>query len=114
MPKNNPGWTEPWDFAGFISWVVDQSVGKLYGCDDDEGSPANADAYTGYWARDRQTVLDRVSPRGAAVRPGGIKLRLSHPDQKFGHIVFADGEGSTVEAHSTKRGVLASVLEGRR
>ena len=114
VPKNNPGWIGPWDCAEFISWVVYQTVGQLFGCGDDAGNPATADAYTGYWKRDAETVLDRVSPQDAAIRPGGIVLRVSHPDQKVGHIVFADGEGGTVEAHSTRRGVIASVLEGRR
>ena len=31
-----------------------------------------------------------------------------------GHIAISDGGGGTVEAHSTKAGVIASTISGRR
>ena len=51
-PKDNPGWTGPWDCAEFASWLVFQIAARLYGCRRDFGDPATADAYTGYWAHD--------------------------------------------------------------
>jgi len=115
VPKNNANWSGPWDCAEFISWVAFQVTDTLYGCDNDNGNPATADAYTGYWGRDaQQSVVQRVSAEAAAVTPGAVLLRLSSPEQKVGHIVFATGDGGTVEAHSTKLGVIAGQLAGRR
>ena len=50
VPTNNPNWDGPWDCAEFVTWVVYQVSGKLYGCVDNH-NPANCDAYTGAWAR---------------------------------------------------------------
>jgi len=45
--------------------------------------------------------------------PGAAVLRRPQPGA-VGHIVISDGRGGTVEAHSTKLGVIASTISGRR
>jgi len=40
VPKNNSNWHGPWDCAEFMSWLVYQVGGFLYGCFDDHGNPA--------------------------------------------------------------------------
>jgi len=112
-PKNNRHWEGPWDCAEFVSWMVYQAAGVLYGCDSNAGDPAKADAWTGYWARDAKKLGDRITVEQAARTPGAAVLRAPAA-QAIGHIVLSDGEGGTVEAHSTKRGVIAGTLAGRR
>src|SRR5262249_27553450 len=113
VPKNNPRWTGPWDCAEFASWLVFQTADVLYGCDKDDGDPAIADAYTGYWARDADALGARTSVDEAAATAGAAILRIPAAGA-MGHIVISDGQGGTVEAHSTKSGVIASTLAGRR
>jgi N-acetylmuramoyl-L-alanine amidase len=112
-PKNNPDWKGPWDCAEFVSWVVFQVVGRLYGCARNNADPASADAYTGYWARDAKRVVQRISLAESLRTPGAILLRVPAPGL-IGHIGFSDGEGGTLEAHSSKRGVIAGTATGRR
>lgn len=112
-PKDNSQWKGPWDCAEFVSWVAFQVTGKLYGCDRNNKAPASADAYTGYWARDAGKGLKKVSVAAALRRPGAILLRVPAPGL-MGHIVFSDGKGATVEAHSTARGVIAAPAHDRR
>ena len=112
-PKDNPRWTGPWDCAEFASWLVFQTARLLYGCDDDAGDPAAADAYTGYWQRDANSVGRTITIAQAAATPGAAVLRIPLAGAT-GHIVISDGEGGTVEAHSTKRGVITSTLSDRR
>jgi hypothetical protein len=114
-PKNNNRWKGPWDCAEFISWCVYQATGKLYGCDNDHGNPATADAYTGFWQSDVSRLGIRVSVELAAKTPGAIVLRypIAHP-RTDGHIVISDGRGGTVEAKSRLAGVVKDVLAHRR
>ncbi len=112
-PKNNPNWMGPWDCAEFASWVVFQTARLLYGCDKDSGDPATADAWTGYWARDAESLGERVPVEQAARMPGATVLRVPQAGA-IGHIVISDGKGGTVEAHSSKRGVIESTLTNRR
>ena len=112
VPKDNPNWKGPWDCAEFTSWCVYQVCQKLYGCNNDSGSPASADAYTGFWGRDVQQLGIEVSVEQAAATPGALVLR--NPGEKCGHIVISDGNGGTVEAHSTARGVVTDTLSNRR
>lgn len=112
-PKNDPLYEGPWDCAEFASWLVFQLSGKLYGCADNSGNPSGADAYSGFWARDARklgiiiTVAQAASTRGAAV------IRVAGPDL-IGHVVISDGKGGTIEAHSSKMGVIHSSLSFRR
>ncbi len=114
VPKNDPDWAGPWDCAEFASWVVYQVVERLYGCDSNSGNPAKANAYTGYWQRDAKNgTVKTVSITEASQIPGAILLRYPATGLT-GHIVFVAGPNKTVEAHSTKDGVIQSVIAGRR
>jgi len=113
VAKNNAAWRGPWDCAEFVSWLVYQVGDMLYGCEDDGGDPATAEAYTGYWARDAKRVGTEIAVAEAARTAGAAVLRIPAPGAT-GHIVISDGSGGTVEAHSSKRGVIASTLAGRR
>src|SRR5216110_605449 len=112
-PKNNSKWKGPWDCAEFASWLVFQAAGVLYGCTSDSGDPASADAYTGDWARDAETLGVKISVDQAMRTPVATVLRRPQPGA-VGHIVVSDGRGGTVEAHSAKAGVIASTVSGRR
>jgi hypothetical protein len=112
-PKDNSRWTGPWDCAEFASWLVFQTARVLYGCDNDAGDPAAADAYTGYWQRDADAIGQQISIAHAAATPGAAVLRVPLAGAT-GHIVISDGLGGTVEAHSTKRGVIEATLSDRR
>jgi N-acetylmuramoyl-L-alanine amidase len=112
-PKDNPNWKGPWDCAELASWLVYQVSGRLVGCEDDDGDPAQADAHTGYWRRDAR-LLDAVVPVvEAAGLAGAFILRFSRPG-RIGHIVVSNGRGGTVEARSEAAGLCASTLDGRR
>lgn len=114
VPKNNSAWRGPWDCAEFISWLVFQSAGILYGCASDDGNPATADAFTGYWARDADRMGQKVTVAQAARTPGAAILRLAVPHGLGGHIVLSDGTGKTIEAHSSEDGVIRGSLSNRR
>jgi len=110
-PKNNQNWKGPWDCAEFASWLVFQTSNSLYGCGNNEGNPSRADAFTGFWARDAAKLGKRISIDEARRTPGAAVLR--HAEGK-GHIVISDGKGGTVEAHSTRTGVVRRKVDGRR
>ena len=98
---NDPDWHSPWDCAEFCSWVVNQKVGKLYGCLDPDSD--NPDPWTGAWARDvRNGIVISVEVTNAAKTPGAILLRYRPGGH---HIVFSVGDGSTIEAKDTLHGV---------
>ena len=113
VPKDNPNWKGPWDCSEFVSWSVFQAARILYGCDKDNGDPASADAYTGYWERDSLKLGRIISLDDAARTPGAAVLRFPQVGA-FGHIVLSDGLGGTVEAHSSADGVIRSTLAQRR
>jgi len=113
VPKNNPNWKGPFDCAEFASWLTYQVAGTLYGCSDDSAPPETADAFTGFWARDAERLGKKVAWEEAAGTPGAFVLRVPQPGA-MGHIVVSDGNGGTVEAYSTKRGVIKSTLALRR
>ena len=113
VPKDNEAWVGPWDCAEFASWCIYQVSGRLYGCEEDDCSPpSEADAYTGYWGRDVKCLGTEIPLQQAAATPGAFVLR--NPGRKCGHIVISDGQGGTVEAHSSGRGVVTDTLNGRR
>lgn len=105
VPKNDPHWSGPWDCAEFMSWLVYQTSGLLYGCTDPQGSPALTEAYTGAWKADAARRGRKVSVDLAAATPGGILLRYPPAPGRMGHIGISDGRGKLVEAHSTAEGV---------
>lgn len=115
VPKDNPNWHGPWDCAEFASWCVYQVGEFLYGCTDNNGDPATTEAYTGAWERDSKKLGKRISVELAAATPGAFVLRYPPTPGQMGHIVISDGSANgTVEAHSTKRGVIRGALAGRR
>ena len=112
VPKDDPNWKGPWDCAEFISWLVYQEAGVLYGCVDDSAKPSEADAYTGGWQQDVERLGIRVSIEKAAATVGGIVLRYPPPGG-MGHIALCDGKGGTVEAKGRKYGVVADTVQNR-
>lgn len=113
VPKNDADYHGPFDCAEFTSWNLYQVSGKLYGCANNAGNPATADAYTGFYKRDADMIGKIVPVEVAAKTPGAFILRYSGSGIT-GHIVISQGNGKTVEAHSRKDGVISSVISGRR
>jgi len=114
VPKDDARYKGPWDCAEFMSWLVFQEAGTLYGCIDDQATPAKADAYTGAWERDSQKLGRRVSVDEAAATIGGIVLRFPPGPGEMGHIAICDGKGGTVEAKGQRYGVVADTVHGRQ
>lgn len=113
VPKNNSNWHGPWDCAEFMSWLVYQTKGFLYGCVDNSGNPATVEAYTGAWKHDSQKLGTRVPVAKAAGTVGGILLRYPPSPGSMGHIVVCDGIGGTVEAMGKAYGVRRGKVTGR-
>lgn len=112
VPKNNPNWKGPWDCAEFASWCLFQASGKLFGCDQNT-DPNTADAFTGFWRRDAQAAGCTTALVVAKSTPGAFLLRFPAA-RLIGHIAISDGTGGTVEAHSSKTGVIRGQVDGRR
>lgn len=113
VPKDDADYKGPWDCAEFVSWLYYQTFGILYGCADNSGNPHTADAYSGYWGRDANTLGQIITIEEAKSTPGAAILRLAG-NGEVGHIVVSDGNGGTVEAHSKGDGIINSVVDGRR
>jgi N-acetylmuramoyl-L-alanine amidase len=111
-PKDNPNWKGPWDCAEFTSWCIYQVSSKLYGCNRSTGDPSTADAYTGFWVNDATNRGLIISIQEAIETPGAALVRKPR-QSKIGHIVFSDGKGGTVEAHSARKGVITGNVAGR-
>lgn len=114
VPKDNENYSGAFDCAEFVAFVNYQVLGILFGTEKNDFSRKNSDdAYTGYFDRDahKQGV---IIPVAQAIRtPGAMLLRIAKGNS-VGHIVFSQGDGTTVEAHSTKYGVIESRTDGRR
>lgn len=114
VPKNNSAWQGPWDCAEFVSWVVFQKIGKLYGCTDNDANPATVEAYSGAWVRDAKNGLLIESTQAEANNTAGVILIRRPPAAgKMGHVAISDGQGGTVEAAGTGLGVRRGKIEGR-
>ena len=111
-PMGNSKWKGPWDCAEFASWCLFQGTGVLFGVMP-RNNPVTADAFTGFWA-DQARDANAVVPIETAARTVGAFLVRKPAAGKIGHIVISDGQGGTVEAHSSKFGVIRSTLSGRR
>lgn len=112
-PKNQESYTGPWDCAEFMSFIVYQLTQRLYGCANNNGRPDTADAYSGFWPRDAKEIGTLISINDGFATPGAALIRTAG-NGLIGHSVFSDGKGGTVEAHSSKRGVIRNVVTGRR
>jgi peptidoglycan hydrolase-like protein with peptidoglycan-binding domain len=110
---SDQNWKGPWDCSEFMSYLVFQEAGILYGCLDDDANPAEAKAYTGAWQRDSAKRGKRVSVDVAASTVGGIVLRFPPAAGEMGHIALCDGKGGTVEAKGRIYGVVADTVHGR-
>lgn len=113
VPKNNPNWNGPWDCAEFMSWLVYQVGGYLYGCVDNKGNPAIVEAYTGAWQTDSKKLGKRIPWQDAVSIRGAVLLRYPPEPGAMGHIVVSDGAGGTVEAMGKKWGVVRGKVAGR-
>lgn len=114
VPKDQADYDGPFDCAELCAFSNFQTFGFLYGCStDDEKKAAIADAYTGYFGKDAKALGVIISVADGAKIAGAMLLRLPAPGTT-GHIVFSQGNGKTVEAHSTKHGCIESVVTGRR
>lgn len=114
VAKNDPNYFKEFDCAELCSWTVFQLGKFLYGCDTyDVSKAAKADAYTGYWYRDAKLKGIMIPVKQAIGTKGAILLRVG-VDGTTGHILISDGKGGTVEAYSTKYGVIMSVTDNRR
>lgn len=113
VPQGNPNWRGPWDCAEFTSWCVFQVTGELVGCRPTDRGPDVADAYTGFWAEDAKRARAVVPVAEAVATRGAFLLRVAEGGSQ-GHIVISAGDGTTVEAHSSRRGVIAGSVDGRR
>ena len=111
-PMANSKWKGPWDCAEFASWCLFQASGVLFGTKPTD-DPVRADAYTGYWFEQARAANAVIDVDDAAAIVGAFVVRQPVP-AKIGHIVISDGIGGTVEANSTKTGVITSTLSGRR
>ena len=114
VPKDDPEWKGPWDCAEFMSWLVYQEAGILYGCTDNKANPKSADAYTGSWKRDAQVLGKMISVEEAAATVGAFLLRYPPTAGTMGHIALSDGKGGTIEAKGRRFGVVADKVTGRR
>ena len=111
-PMANADYTGPWDCAEFCSWCVHQVSGILFGVEPTDDA-MRADAYTGYWVEQALAHAATI-PITEAVRIPGACLLRAPLSSRTGHIAFSDGGGGTMEAHSTRRGVIAHTAAGRR
>jgi hypothetical protein len=111
-PMGNSKWRGPWDCAEFASWCLFQATGVLFGVKP-RNDPVAADAFTGWWFEQAHEA-DAVIPVEVAARTAGAFIIRKPMPGKIGHIIISDGRGGTIEAHSSKRGVIRSTLAGRR
>jgi N-acetylmuramoyl-L-alanine amidase len=114
VPKDDPDWDGPWDCAEFVSWCIYQAAKILYGVENDHGDPAHANAYTGFFARDVDTIGEDIDLEDAYSIPGAILLRKpGYHSIQYGHVVISDGKGGTIEAMDHSHGVVTSHAGGR-
>jgi len=112
VPMASPRWHGPWDCAEFASWCLCRATGVLYGVKPAD-DPVRADAYTGWWI-DQAKRDKAIVPLDVAVRTRGAFLLRAAAKSWLGHIAISDGRGGTVEAHSSKTGVIRGLVEKRR
>lgn len=107
VPKTKPGYVGAFDCAEFVAYAIAQVLKVTdYGV-------RSGDAYTGFFQVDAKSKGEMIPVKDAAMIPGAILLRYPAPGA-IGHIAFSQGNGKTIEAHSTKYGVIESKVDGRR
>lgn len=113
VPKNDPDWKGPRDCAEFMSWLVYQTGGFLYGCTDNKGNPATTEAYTGSWQRDSKKLGQRIPGSRRHPRWAPFSCAILQRPTRWGASRVSDGRGGTVEAMGRKFGVRAGRASGR-
>jgi N-acetylmuramoyl-L-alanine amidase len=114
VPKDEKNYKGPFDCAEFAAYGLFQTYGFLYGCStSDEAKAHTADAYTGFFDRDAHKIGKIITVSEAAQIAGALILRVPS-GSAIGHIVVSQGNGKTIEAHSTKTGCIESIVSGRR
>lgn len=111
VPKNYPNWPGPFDCAEAKSYWLYQVAKILFGTTT-HNNPATADAWSRAWLADAQRLGGLVSIDKAIRTPGAALLRIGIGD--IGHVALVGPKGTTVEAYSTARGVIAHTASGRR
>ena len=105
---------KPSDCSKFVSCCVYGASRIIYGCENNNGDPWRQYGGTIYWQRDSEIIGIPISVEQAMVTPGAAMLRFIHGESSH-HIVLCTGiDGGTIEAASTKLGVIFSNLHGRR
>ncbi len=107
VPKKDPNYVGAFDCAEFVTYGVGQVFG-IFGFGTRSG-----DAFTGYMADDAEKFGKIISVDQAVRTPGAILLRIPKPGA-IGHTAVSKGDGKTVEAYNTKKGVKNDVVTGRR
>jgi N-acetylmuramoyl-L-alanine amidase len=113
VPKDDGSWHGPWDCAEFMSWLVYQVSGRLYGCTNNEDAPHIAEAYTGSWKANSAALGQRIPWQRAAATTGAVLLRYPPQPGTMGHIAVSDGNGGTVEARGRAYGVVRYTANNR-
>lgn len=101
------------DCAEFVSYVIAQVTGRLYGCTNDNAPMSVADAYSGSFWDDVNSKGIAISVEEAARIPGAFLVRRA-ASGNYGHVAFSLGDGRTVEAKSTNEGIVIDKVSGRR
>ena len=104
---------KPSDCSKFASCCVYGATGIIYGCDNNRAEPLHAYGGTIYWHRDALALGIMIAVEQAAAIPGAAVLRFVEGEPCH-HIVLSDGQGGTIEAASTRLGVICDTLHGRR
>ena len=105
---------KPSDCSKFASCCVYGASRIIYGCENNYGDPWHQYGGTIYWQRDADIIGIPISVEQAMVTPGAAMLRFISGESSH-HIVLCTGiDGGTIEAASTKQGVIFSNLHGRR
>lgn len=105
--KDDADWKGPGAPAEFASWLIYQVTGKLYGCKNNTGDPAEEIAEPEFWFRDAQSIGRKTSLKRAARTPGAVVLRPPDAADDWG-IAISDGKGGMVEANPR----IGQVIEG--
>jgi N-acetylmuramoyl-L-alanine amidase len=115
VPKDNAAWHGPWDCAELATWAVYRVTGRLHGVADPTDPPATADAYSGHWADEARLDPVACMPIGDGLMlPGVILIRAPVATGRSGHVAISTGNGDTIEAYDSKKGVIRSRGSGRR
>lgn len=110
--KNFPNSAGPWDCAELCSYNIYALANKPYGVINPKAEVSRWDSWTGQWRADSDKLGKIITVDEAANTSGAFVLRFS--GASIGHIAACQGDGTTIEAHSSKRGVINAQVSGRR